>query len=208
MKLLVALSIVSIACSTQFEPIPGGMEGFSMGPTRTNYTIDVYYDHLCPDSAAAWEGLQKYFHANQYWLRVVIHIFPLPYHTFSFVVSQAGRFIQDNYPDDFISYLDFMFDHRSKYLDTALFWTMQQIKNNIAADASSLSQATFSEVLNALESDSVNNEVRVGWKYGCSHGVSGTPIHFVNGVMVPDATAFTTEEAWAHFFYSLNATKY
>ena len=77
--MIFVLGLALAAFSQQLTPIPSPYDGFLIGPLNTNYTIDVFYDHLCSDSKAAFPGLYSYWTSNQAWLGLRIHIVPLPY---------------------------------------------------------------------------------------------------------------------------------
>ena len=80
-QIIMIFLLIALCAGQQLTPIPSPRDGFVLGPTTpTNYTIDVFYDHLCSDSAAAFPGFYQYWQANQNWLSVRIHIYPLPSH--------------------------------------------------------------------------------------------------------------------------------
>lgn len=205
MKLiLLALSAVLIA-SQQVPPVPPTPDGFVYGPpVTTNYTLDVFFDHLCSYSAQAFPGLYLYWSNNQHWLRMVVHIVPLPYHYYSFFVGRAGRFIQINYPANFTEYMSWMFNHQSKYLDTAQGWDQSTLYTNLATDTQTATGVNSTLVMNSLNDTSYNYDLRISWKYAQSKGISGTPMYMVNGVLVPAASGFTKYQDWQNFFNSLN----
>ena len=89
---------------------------FDIGPHESNRTMMVFMDHLCSACASDWPIISTYFNANLHWLRVEYHFIPLPYHHNSFVVQQAGRFIQNKYPIFFLNYTTWMFENQDEYL--------------------------------------------------------------------------------------------
>ena len=202
MKLILAC-LVYYAYSTQIPPVPPRPDGIAYGPSTTNYTLDVFYDHLCTDSAAAFPGLYSYWEMNQSWLRMVIHIFPLPYHYYSFEVGIAGRFIQLNYPSNFTSFTSWMFQHQSKYLDAARQWDQTVLYTYLAADTSTATGVPSGLVESALYNPVYSEDLKVSWKYVASNGITGTPRYMVNGIFSPPATFFETVADWENFFNSL-----
>lgn len=188
----------------QLTPIPSPKDGFMLGPSGSNYTLDVFYDHLCIDSANDYPGLMQYWQANQGWLGMNIHIFPLPYHSFSFVVAQAGRYIQTNYPSKFLDYMTYMFGHLNIILTNSKNWDFTTLNNKIAQYTQQATGVSYTEVLNALYDDDYNWSSRVSWKYATSRLIFGTPQYLLNGVFVPDASEFSTAAQWASFFQGLN----
>ena len=198
--LVIFLSLVS---AQQLTPIPSPKDGFFMGPSGSNYTLDVFYDHLCIDSANAYPGLMQYWQANKNWLGLNIHIFPLPYHAFSFVVAQAGRYIQTKYPSKFLDYTTYMFGHMNLILTNSKNWDFTTLNNKVAQYTQQATGVNFNEVLNALYDEDYNWSSRVSWKYATSRLIFGTPQYLVNGVFVPDASDFTTMDQWNQFFEGL-----
>ena len=204
MKAVFVLFLISVVFSQQTQPIPTSPEGYAYGPVSTNYTLDVFFDHVCVDSATAYPALNTFWTANQDWLRMVIHIFPLPFHYYAFDVGRAGRFIQDNYPANFTSFLSWMFVHYSKYTDAAQAWDQPTLYTYLATDTQTATGVPFSLVEASLSNSTFDYELRTSWKYATSHGITGTPQYILNGIWVPAAADFTTVQQWQDFFSSLS----
>jgi protein-disulfide isomerase len=84
MKAVALLALVSFAPAMtvpHFEP------GIAYGPAYSNRTLEVFMDHLCSACKATWPGLREYYDANSDWLKLIVHMFPLPYHHNSFIVT-------------------------------------------------------------------------------------------------------------------------
>lgn len=204
MKLFLAITVLACASATQWVPIPTPSDGFALGPTTTNYTLDAFLDHLCSDSAVAWPGLFQYWENNSDWLQLVIHIHPLPYHYYAFIVGTAGRFVQRNYPQNFTDFMTWMFIHQDKYLDTALYWNLATIKTNLATDTQTATGAPFGQVANALNNATYYEDLGTSTTYAFTRGMTGTPLYLVNGVWAPDATVNETPGDWAAFFATIS----
>jgi hypothetical protein len=204
MKGLVLLVLVCAIGAQQIQPIPVYQDGIAYGPGTTNYTLDVFYDHVCVDSAGAFPGLYEYWQSNQSWLRMVIHIFPLPYHYYSFTVGRAGRYIQLNYPDQFLNFTSMIFSKYTKYTETAQTWTQAQLYYFLATDASAATNIPYNNILNSLNDNSYGYNLRISWKYAASKGITGTPQYMVNGILTPNASNFETAQDWTDFFNSLS----
>lgn len=198
------LGLISAAFSQQLTPIPTPYDGFLIGPLNTNYTIDVFYDHLCSDSKAAFPGLYSYWKSNQAWLGLRIHILPLPYHHFAFVVAQAGRYIQTKYPSKFINFLTYMFENQSNILNGYPSWDFQTVNVKVAGLTTLATDVPTNEILNALNDDDINWSSRVSYKYAASRSITGTPQYLINEVWVSEASSFTTVSDWSAFFSTLN----
>ena len=204
MALWVFALLAPLCLGIQVVPIPAAPEGFVLGPAYSNRTLDVYYDHLCSDSAASFPGLWQYWQANQSWLKLVIHIFPLPYHHYTFMVSQAGKYVQLYYPEEFMSFTEYMFNNQGTYLDTSLGWNFGQVQQQLAKDTNLATGISVTEVLAALNNSNVNMATRISWKYATTRGMAGTPNYMLNGVWAPDASVLETFEDWASWFASLS----
>lgn len=196
--------ILVLAAGQQIQPIPPSEDGISLGTWGGNYTLDVFFDHLCEYSANAYPGLYQYWSQNQGWLRMVIHIYPLPYHYYSYTVSRAGRFIQLNYPDNFTDFLSWMFQHQSKYLDAAQTWNEALLYSYLATDTQTATGVPYSQTIQALNDKTYDYNLRVSWKYATSKGITGTPQYMVNGVWAPEASSCSTAQDWQNFFSSLS----
>lgn len=203
--MLSILVLASFGAAEQITPIPDRVQqGFVLGNANATYTLEAYFDHLCSDSAAAWPGLYSYWQDNSDWLQLVIHIFPLPYHYNAFWVAQAGKFIQTSYPQSFLNFTTYFFQHQNTYLDDSKSWPFNQTLAQLANDTNAATGVPVSLVANALNDDDLNWSARVSWKYACSNEVTGTPQYFVNGVSVPDVSGYTAYGDWKKFFNNLN----
>ena len=200
MKILVGVCLLSIAASIQLVPLTVPKDGYTIGPAVSNYTIDVFYDHLCIDSKNSYPGLMSYWKNNSDWLQINFHIFPLPYHTYSFEVSIAGRYIQKYYPQRFLDFMAYMFNHQKEFLDTAMQWTWSTVQTHVAQYAAQATGVSYSEIFDALEDPEINMDVRKSWKYSTSKLNTGTPRFFFNGVWAHEATSYTRMENWQEFF--------
>jgi hypothetical protein len=137
-------------------PIPDVPEGFVMpgsGPA-TNTTLDVFFDHLCASSAVMIPVLYQWWSNPDVssWLKMRVHVFPLPYHHNSFTVAVAGRWVQENYPLEFSSFMLHFFDIKNNYLDSDNS-TETQIREMLAADTEACTGAPARDVLAGVTSD-------------------------------------------------------
>lgn len=202
MKLLIFLIISAVFCS-QLQPIPTAQDGFAIGSSSANVTLDVFYDHLCDGSADSWPSLYTYWDQNQDWLRLVVHIFPLPYHYYTYSVSRAGRFIQMSYPANFTSFLSWIFIHRSKYLSAAEGWDQKTLYTYLSQDTQTATGVPLSLTEAALNNNTYDYNLRISWKYAASKGITGTPQFMTNGILTPGASNCDTVQCWGDFFNGL-----
>ena len=204
MKLIFSLLVLN-TLAQQLTPIPSPMDGFQLGPTTSNYSIDVFYDHLCADSAAAFPGLYQYWQSNQGWLGLNIHIFPLPYFKFSFMVAQAGRYIQQTYPAKFIQFLSYMFTYQNIVLNNYQTWTYSDAQLKVSGLTNQATSIPTNEIGAALNNTAVGNSSEISWKYSASRMMTGAPRYLINDIWVPSVTGFTTAAQWNSFFQNISS---
>jgi hypothetical protein len=202
-KLFVLILALSVA--QQLTPIPSPADGFFQGPISSNYTMDVFYDHMCSDSKAAYPGLMQYWQANSQWLGLNIHILPLPYHPFSFMVAQAGRFIQQSYPGKFMLFVTYMFNYQNLILNYYQNWDYPTAQQKVAFYTNQATGVATNTVLNALNDNNIYASSQASYQYGASRGMVGAPLYLVNDVWVPEASDFLNATQWSDFFNSLNS---
>jgi 2-hydroxychromene-2-carboxylate isomerase len=141
-------------------------------------------------------------------LNFYCHAFPLPYHRNAFLVAQAGLIVEKEKDEDaWFEWLELMFANQNQ------FGTMET--NNVTGDdvvqqlakyASSFGiDTTF--FMNGMKYGSeFDSDARIEWKYATTRGVYGTPIYFVNGVFLPDASSWSFAR-WKKLIDSLLETK-
>lgn len=202
--MLLILGLIALTCKgQQLAPIPYPIDGFFIGPPNAPYTIDAFFDHLCPDSAAAYPGLFLFINSNQNLVNLKVHIFPLPYHPFSFVVAQAGRYIQQQYPSKFLQYLDYMFEYQDFILNDYPTWNFTTVQSKVATYANQGTKIPYNYILSNLSNPDINYSSRVSWKYAASRTMTGTPLFLINEVWVPGVSGFTSSSDWENYFNSL-----
>ena len=202
MKYFLSLLIVG-SLSQQLMPIPSPTDGFYMGPVSSNYTLEVFIDHFCPDSAASFPGLYQYWQSNQAWLGLNIHIFPLAWHKYSFIAAQGGRYVQQTNPSKFISFVNWMFANQNLYLNFYTTWDFATAQIKVAGYVNQATNLPLIGIQNALNNATINWSSRVSWKYAGSRDLTGAPLFLLNDVWVPSLTGFTTPAQWDAFFKSL-----
>jgi protein-disulfide isomerase len=194
-----ALCVVLAAVSVQAQaPIPYRPDGYQIGgPVSAPIVFDAFVDLLCPDCAAAWPNIKAvtdHYGSN---ISVVLHTFPLPYHTLGFTIAQAAHVIIDQEPSIAREFGDFMFGTQSVYWNSILQnSTTTQVLAQLTEQVVSkgfVSQEVFTA---GMADDNINEETRVSWKFACSKGVLGTPTFFVNGVNIPAADPTWTLSDW------------
>ena len=204
MKSLILFSFfIAITFCSQEIPIFSRYDGVKLGNLSSTFQLEAHYDLLCPGSQEAFFTLSKvisdYSLLQQNFL-FIIHIFPLPYHTFSFKLSILEKFFQDNFGDlQALNYINYIFENQDSFSNANLSnLTNSQIDELIANKMTSTFSVTESQILDALNNGTYNQEARLSWKLGCHRSVAGTPTHIVNGIKVNDSWEMGYEE-WVAF---------
>lgn len=146
-------------------------------------------------------------------LRFILHYFPLPFHTASFYASWVPRMIlalnSTGGNDGVKAWSDWLFNGGQENLWNAQIanMTLTQVQQYIAQTASSVSGVPYSSLMNLFQDSTTNEAARIGWKYGCTRGVSGTPTVLVNGLDVGADSTWTLQnwEAILDPLYTNNA---
>ena len=100
MLLLISSSSCCIILNTK--------EGYEVGKSTSNIQFDVFYDVHCPNSADFYKVVQDVLNSKikdetiSNLISFKIHIFPLPFHHNSFYASIGQKFIEKNYPNQFL----------------------------------------------------------------------------------------------------------
>lgn len=182
-------------------PIPNRPDGYaspSGGDGNSPVVMDIFVDLLCPDSAAVWPTIGAVISSYKGQVRLVTHLFPLPYHTWAFLFSQ-GAFVVDTNTNHNLSavynFFDFSFNIQSQFSNqaTAALSSTQVIAQLSAAveKAGISSAAAFTAGLNNAN---LNWDARVAWKYACSRAATGTPTFHLNGVFINADTTWTVAD--------------
>ena len=203
---LILAVLVNNAFSSQEIPIPMRTDGVKIGRLNSTFIMEAHYDLLCPGSKEAFMNVMKviedYTLLEQNFL-LTIHLFPLPYHTFSFKLTAIEKFIEDNYGDlAALNYIRFILENQDSYSNSNLYnLTDHQINDLVSDDISANFNGTIkkSDILDSLHNGTYNEEARISWKLGCHKSVAGTPTHYINGIRVNDSWEFEYED-WVNFF--------
>lgn len=61
----VFLALIYVAKSQVPFPIQSPMDGFYQGPGRSNYTLEVFIDHLSPECKISYPAVQQFYNQSQ-----------------------------------------------------------------------------------------------------------------------------------------------
>jgi len=207
LKYSILIILILAAFASQDTPIPSRPDGFSLGANKPKLHLEAFYDLLCPDSRNSFALLQllllnEYHISTSKTLKFTVHIFPLPYHINSFLVSQGARVIADNMqkPGDIWAYINLIFASQTFLTNEATAdLTQDQIHQKLTNFVKTAMPAYEGVFAKGLEAGTpFDSEARISWKYGCSRGVSGAPVYLANGVEVDGADSFKAAQ-WRNF---------
>ncbi|TVU07410.1 hypothetical protein EJB05_47464 [Eragrostis curvula] len=94
-SLLLLVAIGCWACGGCLAqiPIPARTDGFVYAgkPPAWGETVvvEAFFDPVCPDSRDAWPALKKAVEHYDSRVSVVVHLFPLPYHSNAFIACRS-----------------------------------------------------------------------------------------------------------------------
>lgn len=74
--------------------------------------------------------------------------------------------------------------------------TNNHITKSLAQLVSSAGWMTEAEFIQGMNSDALNWNARVSWKWAAGRGIYGTPMFMVNGVIVPNVGSDWTVAQW------------
>lgn len=183
----------SLAYGPGSVPIPRTYDGFALGPASAPLLVEAFYDLQCPDSRAAHPVLRTVFeticsrsNTPQGCVRLIVHMFPLPYHRAAFPAAQIAQVIAENSTQLLWRWMDAYFNEQDKFKNGAIHHLSEE---ELHAQMVELAESSVNLPKRLLSSglaygNEYDAKTRVSWKYACSRGISGTPQFLVNGVLV------------------------
>jgi len=194
-KAAIVLVFCCLGLTHSQVPIPTRPEGYGVGPYDASVIVEMYLDLLCPGCQAAWPTMLQLIQFYGSRIQFVIHTFPLPYHTNSFIVNQGLHVISNltmRNIDTIYRYSTSIFRDQAMWYNSATMdMTINQVTDSLASYVEKNGFATKSAFLKGLMSDDINDETRISWKYACSRAVVGTPTFMINGV------AIAADDSWS-----------
>lgn len=212
------LSLFVLLCAATFPalgqvPIPTRPDGYALQHNPqpgAPVVLEAFYDLLCPDSKASWPVVKQVidtYHSSQ--VLFLMHTFPLPYHTWSFIANEGAHVIHALTGGNLTAvraYTDLMFSIQESYYNAAtLKLSTADIYAKLAADVKAV-YADGDFLTELIGNGDLNEETRVSWKYGCSRTISGTPMFLVNGVSVMADASWALSDWQSVIDPILNAT--
>lgn len=174
-KCSVFLAMICVGFVAAQVPIPSRPDGYGVGgPADAHAVVEMFLDPLCPGCKAAWPTVLQLIQAYGTRIHVRIHTFPLPYHTNSFVASQGMHVVANATTRN----LDSIFKYTTKVFESQEMWyndatksmTMPQVVDSLASFVDKAGIVPKDRFTAGMNSDDINGETRISWKYACSRG--------------------------------------
>ncbi|KAJ4800645.1 Thioredoxin superfamily protein [Rhynchospora pubera] len=189
---LVMLFLCFSLCKSQL-PIPAKIDGFVYKkPTvwGESVAVEAFLDPHCPDSRDSWLPLKQALDYYSGRLSLVVHPFPLPYHSNSFTACRSLHIANKLNSSSVYPLLELFFKTQEKYYNRPTYWIPRA---SIVADMTKLALTVVGESFSTafhsgFNDSSTDQAARISFKYGCSRGVAGTPSFFVNGMPLSNST--------------------
>ncbi len=204
MFFLLCLILTSFLCVSgaldTFIPLSSTSYSFSRG-TPSLTTVDLYIDIGCSSTRDVWDILTSVVKKYKTQVSFLFHVFPLPYHQQSFILSKAATVV-DHFKgtDATFTFMDTAFELQPQiYNDATANMTYNQVVSLVgewAVNGTGLTPKQFQDGMDKSTPLGVSIEMstRYMWKYSTLHNVFGTPLYYLNGVFVSDG--LETEEDW------------
>ncbi|CAN6242644.1 unnamed protein product [Urochloa humidicola] len=199
---IVGCSACLVVCRAQI-PIPARTDGFVYGgkPPAWGETVvvEAFFDPVCPDSRDAWPALKKAVEQYGSRVSVVVHLFPLPYHSYAFIACRSIHTVNKINPSFVYPLLEKFFKYQEDYYNQPTYTKSRATvvdeitKNLVESIIGENNLATYKAGFNDSQSDQAT---RISFKNGCARGVSGTPYFFVNGIQINDSGSPLEYKYW------------
>eukprot|EP00753_Platysulcus_tardus_P015232 PLAT493.1.p2 GENE.PLAT493.1~~PLAT493.1.p2 ORF type:complete len:270 (-),score=119.25 PLAT493.1:264-1073(-) len=192
---LAVVAVMSLPAASQI-PIPPRPLGIAQGALDAPVVLETFMDQLCPDSAVAWPTmLQVLNHYGKDKLRLLFHVFPLPYHHNSYFASMGLKYLQAQGNESAtLDWISLVFKNRAQFLPpTTPSMTAEQVQASYGKLAATLG-IDGADFTAALSNRTYDLDLRTAWKYACTRAVAETPTFMVNGVVVAGEATWTLSD--------------
>lgn len=184
--------------------IPKKFDGFVYENRQANadsIMIEAFFDPVCPDSRDAWPPLKQALEHYGSRVSLIVHPFALPYHDNAFVTSRALHIVNKLNSSATYHLMEMFFKHQEQFYNqqTRNMSRASIVNHIIKFVTNAIGNSDYSAVESGFNDRQTDLTTRVSFKYGCSRGVIGTPIFFVNGFILPDGGSAINYEGWRKF---------
>ncbi|KAL6839795.1 hypothetical protein ACP4OV_030483 [Aristida adscensionis] len=189
--LVVAVGLCVVGGCRAQVPIPARTDGFVYGGGAApawgeTVVVEAFLDPVCPDSRDAWPELKKAVeHYGSGVVSVVVHLFPLPYHSNAFIACQSIHTVSKLNPAFVYPLLERFFKYQEGYYNQPTYlkpraMVVEEITKNLVVPV--IGEANLSAYKAGFNDSKSDQAARISFKNGCARGVTGTPYFFVNGI--------------------------
>lgn len=178
MKKTIVLSFLSIALLTACGNAGNGAaEPQKLGQASAPVKVEEFSDPQCPACGVISPQVEKIIRENPDVARLDYYHFPLPYHEYGFISSEAAECAADQ--GKFFEYLGIVFANQDSLTEDYLY--------NVA-DSLGLDRKSFDS---CLKDHAHKAKILTHMAEGKKRQIPGTPTLFVNGQMVKWSDAET-----------------
>ncbi|XP_044950565.1 uncharacterized protein LOC123400205 [Hordeum vulgare subsp. vulgare] len=169
---------------------PRRYDGFAYGVGAAAWKdavlIEAFLDPLCPDSRDAWHPLRLAVERYSPLVSLIVHPFPLPYHTYSYHACRALHIANKLNSSSTYPVLELFFKNQGKFSNRATSsMSSTAVTGEISKMAAQAVGNSVSDFQSGFSDTRTDMAARVSFKYGCTRGVAGAPFFFVNGFLQP-----------------------
>ncbi|XP_062199207.1 uncharacterized protein LOC133901748 [Phragmites australis] len=208
LRRLLLLAGLAASCSYYFLVLqaqasaPQRYDGFAYGggaaaAWKDAVLVEAFLDPLCPDSRDAWQPLKLAVERYAPRVSLIVHPFPLPYHTYAFHACRALYIANKLNSSSTYPLLELFFKNQEKFYNSA---TSSLSSTAVAVEMSKMAAQTvgnsMSEFQSGFSDPRTDSAARVSFKYGCTRGVFGAPFFFVNGFLQPGGGSPIDYSTW------------
>ena len=163
-------------------PVPKRYPGISFPINEGLVKLELFADPLCPNCLTIWPTM-KYLMGNfSTQLQVIVHLVPLPYHTWSFIITQTLMAVNSINNSLAQAMINDLYNGSQDLFSNSATATLSE--SQVLEKALQYASTTFSIDYDKLkeEYNNQNMNARIEFKFAAEHEVSGTPTLFLNGV--------------------------
>ncbi|OQR84470.1 hypothetical protein ACHHYP_13342 [Achlya hypogyna] len=192
----VAWAVADIPTTTPGFVYKGGL---ATAPVQ----LEIFIDPLCPYSKAAYPAMKKLeqaFKGSE--LRITFQVLPLPFHKHAFTVAQsASTLVHLLGIKVFPPWIETIYANQDKlYNLPTKDLTAVQVVDLLFSWASTafptLTKEAWSQQMTGHGGSEMDEKTRQLFRYSLAHGISGTPMFYLNGVHYDAADSSWTFEQW------------
>ncbi|KAF8769588.1 hypothetical protein HU200_006180 [Digitaria exilis] len=182
--------------------IPARMDGFVYGgkPPALGETVvvEAFLDPLCPDSRDTWPPLKEVVDHYGGRVSVVVHLFPLPSHSYAFNVCQAIHTVNKLNPSYVYPLLEKVFKYQEGYYNQPTYkksgaTVVDEITKNLVVPI--IGETNLPAYTTAFNDSQSDQAARISFKIGSLRAVTGTP-SFVNAIPIDGSGSPVDYKRW------------